>query len=71
MTNKKEDMKHVDSKDPFDKFNKIDEFKTEEVTVEYMHSIQPAPSMYQKTLTQRLQLPFIGLMLLCGLFFKS
>ena len=59
-------VKKTDSKSPF---NEMDEFVTEEVIL--TSSVQAQPPLFQKTLAQRLQLPFIGVLLLYGLFFKS
>jgi|TARA_B100000497_G_C7251456_1_gene180205 hypothetical protein len=66
MSKKQKNVKQADSKSPF---NEMDEFVTEEVNLSV--SVEARPPLFQKTLAQRLQLPFIGLMLLCGLFFKS
>ena len=53
-------------------FNEMDEYKTEEVVLTpavQTRTVMAPPC--QKSLCQKLQLPFIGLLLLYGLFFKS
>ena len=53
-------------------FNEMDAYKTEEVVLTpavQTRTVMAPPC--QKSLCQKLQLPFIGLLLLYGLFFKS
>jgi hypothetical protein len=67
MSKKPKNVKNVKQADSKGPFNEMDEFVTEEVIL----SVEARPPLFQKTLAQRLQLPFIGLLVLCGLFFKS
>lgn len=64
--NQKNDVKQLPA------FNEMDEFKTEEVVLtSAVETATVIPPSYKKSLSEHLQLPFIGLLVIYGLFFRS
>lgn len=72
-SSKKNDVKQDQLHDKQEQgFNEMDAYKTEEVVLTpavQTRTVMAPPC--QKSLCQKLQLPFIGIFLLYGLFFKS